>query len=119
MPRQHSSGGNAALFNISKRGDVYPRTLLIHDARSAILAAQRKAVNTNVWLAGLLGRRHPNVAALALANKTVRTVWALLANGRDFRPKLGCCATARCIEAADDPHQVEEIKPPIAQAITQ
>ena len=73
-------------MGISKRGDVYLRTLLIHGARSAILAAQRKAVNTNVWLAGLLGRRHPNVAAVALANKNVRTVWALLAHGREFSP---------------------------------
>ena len=86
VPRQHSSGGKPALLGISKRGDVYLRTLLIHGARSAILAAQRKAVNSNVWLAGLLGRRHPNVAAVALANKNVRTVWALLAHGREFRP---------------------------------
>jgi len=85
VPRQHSSGGKPALLGISKRGDVYLRTLLIHGARSAILAAQRKAVNSNVWLAGLLGRRHPNVAAVALANKNVRTVWALLAHGREFR----------------------------------
>jgi transposase len=85
VPRQHSSGGKPALLGISKRGDVYLRTLLIHGARSAILAAQRKAVNSNVWLAGLLGRRHPNVAAVALANKNVRTVWALLAHGRESR----------------------------------
>jgi transposase len=89
VPRQHSSGGKPALLGISKRGDVYLRTLLIHGARSAILAAQRKALNTNVWLAGLLGRRHPNVAAVALANKNVRTVWALLAHGREFRPNYG------------------------------
>ena len=85
VPRQHSSGGKPTLLGISKRGDVYLRTLLIHGARSAILAAQRKAVNSNVWLAGLLDRRHPNVAAVALANKNVRTVWALLAHGRQFR----------------------------------
>ena len=86
VPRQHSSGGKPALLGISKRGDVYLRMLLVHGARSAILAAQRKAVNTNLGLAGLLGRRHPNVAAVALANKNVRTVWALLAHGREFRP---------------------------------
>jgi transposase len=85
VPRQHSSGGKPTLLGISKRGDVYLRTLLIHGARSAILAAQRKVVNTNVWLAGLLDRRHPNVAAVALANKNVRTAWALLAHGREFR----------------------------------
>jgi len=86
VPRQHSSGGKPTLLGISKRGDVYLRTLLIHGARSAIVAAQRKTVNTNVWLANLLNRRHPNVAAVALANKNVRTVWALLAHGREFQP---------------------------------
>jgi transposase len=85
VPRQDSSGGKPKLLGISKRGDVYLRTLLIHGARSAILAAQRKSVNTNVWLAKLLDRRHPNIAAVALANKNARTVWALLAHGREFR----------------------------------
>jgi transposase len=85
VPRQHSSGGKPTLLSISKRGDVYLRTLLIHGARSAILAAQRKAVATNVWLADMLKRRHPNVAAVALANKNARTVWALLAHGREFK----------------------------------
>jgi transposase len=84
VPRQNSSGGKATLLGISKRGDVYLRTLLIHGARSAILAARRKTQNTNVWLANLLTRRHPNIAAVALANKNARTAWALLAHGREF-----------------------------------
>ncbi len=86
VPRQNSSGGKSTLLGISKRGDVYLRTLLIHGARSAILAAKRHSGNKNVWLANLLNRRHPNIAAVALANKNVRTVWALLAHGRDFNP---------------------------------
>lgn len=86
VPRQNSSGGKSTLLGISKRGDVYLRTLLIHGARSAILAAKRQRENKNVWLANLLNRRHPNIAAVALANKNVRTVWALLAHGRDFKP---------------------------------
>jgi transposase len=85
VPRQHSSGGKPTLLGMSKRGNPYLRTLLIHGARSAILAAQRKTENTNVWLANLLNRRHPNIAAVALANKNVRTVWALLAHGREFK----------------------------------
>jgi transposase len=85
VPRQSSSGGKPRLLGMSKRGDAYLRTLLIHGARSAILAAQRKTANTNVWLANLLTRRHPNIAAVALANKNVRTVWALLAHGREFK----------------------------------
>jgi transposase len=85
VPRQSSSGGKPTLLGMSKRGDAYLRTLLIHGARSAILAAQRKTQNTNVWLANLLTRRHPNIAAVALANKNVRTAWALLAHGREFK----------------------------------
>ena len=85
VPRQNSSGGKATLLGMSKRGDTYLRTLLIHGARSAIVAAQRNA-RVNPWLAGLLHRRNPNIAAVALANKNARTVWALLAHDRDFRP---------------------------------
>jgi transposase len=85
VPRQSSSGGKATLLGMSKRGDAYLRTLLIHGARSAILAAQHKVDNTNGWLTNLLTRRHTNIAAVALANKNVRTVWALLAHGREFK----------------------------------
>jgi transposase len=85
VPRQHSSGGKPTLLGMSKRGNAYLRTLLIHGARSAILAAKLKVDNTNGWLTNLLNRRHPNIAAVALANKNVRTVWAMLAHGRDFK----------------------------------
>ncbi|MCB1916251.1 MAG: IS110 family transposase [Rhodocyclaceae bacterium] len=84
VPRQHSSGGKPTLLGISKRGDVYLRTLLIHGARAAILAAKRHA-KSNPWLSNLLSRRNPNIAAVALANKNARTVWALLAHDRQFR----------------------------------
>lgn len=86
VPRQNSSGGKPTLLGMSKRGDVYLRTLLIHGARSAILSARRKSATENGWLERLLGRRHANVAAVALANKNARTVWALLAHDREFRP---------------------------------
>ena len=85
VPKQDSSGGKPKLLGMSKRGDTYLRTLPIHGARSAIVAAQRKG-STNAWLSGLLTRRHPNVAAVALANKNARTIWALLAHEREFRP---------------------------------
>ena len=85
VPRQSSSGGKPTLLGISKRGDAYLRTLLIHGARSAILAAKNKADKTPGWLANLLNRRHPNIAAVALANKNVRTVWAILAHGGEFK----------------------------------
>jgi transposase len=86
VPRQSSSGGKPQLLGMSKRGDVYLRTLLIHGARSAILAAQRKVDAADTWLGHLLRRRHLNVAAVALANKNARTVWALLAHEREYRP---------------------------------
>ena len=86
VPRQSSSGGKSTLLGMSKRGDAYLRTLLIHGARSAIIVAKTKTDNTSGWLTELLKRRHPNIAAVALANKNVRTVWAMLAHDRDFRP---------------------------------
>jgi transposase len=85
VPRQHSTGGKSNLLGISKRGDCYLRTLLIHGARAVIRQAERK-INAQGWLARLLARRNKNVAAVALANKNARTVWALLAHDREFRP---------------------------------
>lgn len=84
VPRQHSSGGKPTLLGISKRGDAYLRTLLIHGARAVILAARRKP-DQGGWLRDLLRRRNPNVAAVALANKNARIAWALLAHDRSYR----------------------------------
>ncbi len=86
VPKQHSSGGKPTLLGISKRGDSYLRTLLIHSARAVIRIAARRSDHTGSWLARLLGRRNPNVAAVALANKNARIAWALLARDRQFRP---------------------------------
>lgn len=84
VPRQHSSGGKPTLLGMSKRGDAYLRTLLIHGARSVIYRATQRA-EANSWLVKLTTRRNKNVAAVAMANKTARTVWALLAHGREFK----------------------------------
>jgi transposase len=86
VPRQHSTGGKSTLLGISKRGDTYLRMLLIHGARSVIRVAERKVGYAESWLARLIGRRHPNVAAVALANKNARIVWALLKHERDYQP---------------------------------
>lgn len=84
VPKQHSTGGRATLQGISKRGDSYLRTLLIHGARSVIRIAEIKPASG--WLNKLLTRRHKNVAAVALANKNARIAWALLAhNEQRFR----------------------------------
>lgn len=87
VPRQHSSEGKQNLLGISKRGDTYLRTLLIHGARSVIYHAQNKgqgSAQCGGWLHGVLQRRNKNVAAVALANKNARVVWALLAHGRSY-----------------------------------
>ena len=84
VPKQHSSGGKTNLQGISKRGDTYLRTLLIHGARAVIRQMERK-VNVQGWLGKLLGRRNKNIATVALANKNARIAWALLAQDRDFR----------------------------------
>jgi transposase len=85
VPKQNSSGGKQNLLGISKRGDTYLRTLLIHGARSVIRYAESKA-DEGSWLRKLMARRNKNVAAVALANKNARTIWALLAHDRTFRP---------------------------------
>ena len=88
VPRQHSSGGKPTLLGMSKRGDAYLRTMLIHGARSVIYRATQKA-DPDSWLVKLTTRRNKNVAAVAMANKTARTVWALLAHGREFKAGYG------------------------------
>jgi len=80
VPRQNSSGGKVKLGSISKRGDVYLRTLLIHGARSVIVSARHLPER----LRQMLSRRPTNVVAVALANKMARTIWALLAHGRTY-----------------------------------
>lgn len=87
-PRQHSSGGKDRLLGISKRGDAYLRTLLIHGARAVIRTAKGKDDRLSRWVANLAARSHPNVAAAALANKTTRIAWAMLRNGTDYQPDL-------------------------------
>jgi transposase len=91
VPRQHSTGGKSTLLGISKRGDTYLRTLLIHGARAVIRVAERKA-DAESWLRKLLARRHKNVAAVALANKNARTIWALLAHDREYEAQYGIAA---------------------------
>jgi transposase len=84
VPRQRSSGGKERLGGISKWGDAYIRKLLVVGSHALIRYARGKAPAAS-WLAGLLGRRPTRVAAVAMANKTARIVWAVLAEGRPFR----------------------------------
>ncbi|GAB3479756.1 IS110 family RNA-guided transposase [Azotobacter salinestris] len=78
VPRQHSSGGKERLGAITKRGDIYLRTLLIHGARAVLQHCRDKADRRSQWLRQLICRRNRNIAAVALANKNARVVWAIL-----------------------------------------
>ena len=84
VPRQHSSGGKPLLLGISKRGDAYLRTLMVHGARSAVRVAVNKQTPTDSWTNQLSTRRHMNVVSVARANKNARIAWALLAHKRDY-----------------------------------
>lgn len=78
VPSQHSSGGKERLGHISKRGDTYLRTLLIHGARSVIKHCEGKEDRRSQWVKQLSKRRNRNIATVALANKNARIAWALL-----------------------------------------
>jgi transposase len=81
VPKQTGSGGKIKLLGISKRGDTYLRTLLIHGARSVLMHAKEP----NMWIQELGKRRPANVVTVALANKMARTIWAVLAHDRVYQ----------------------------------
>ncbi len=87
VPRQHTTGDRPVLLGISKRGDRYLRTLLIHGARSVIRRIEGKDDRRSRWLQSLVARRGKNKAAVALANKNARIIWALLARGEIYQPR--------------------------------
>jgi transposase len=81
VPKQTGSGGKVNLHGISKRGDTYLRTLLIHGARSVLTHTKEPGP----WVEQIKKRRHPNVVIVALANKMARTIWAVLAHDRQYQ----------------------------------
>lgn len=85
-PRQYSSGGTERLGPITRQGDRYLRTLLVHGARAYLRVIDRKTDTKGAWARRLKQRRHVNVAAVALAAKHARIAWAILAHGTDYRP---------------------------------
>jgi transposase len=85
-PRQHSTGGKQRLGAMTKHGDVYLRTLLIHGARAVLRVTANRNDAKSRWAESLRRRRPDNVAAVALAAKHARIIWALLARGQDYRP---------------------------------
>jgi transposase len=85
VPREHSTGGQPRLLGISKRGDRYRRKLLVHGARATLRWVDTKCDDRSQWLRALIARRGKNRAAVALANKNARMVWALLAYNQEYR----------------------------------
>ena len=88
VPRQHSTGGKARLFGISKRGNSYLRKLLVHGARSAVLRVKRERSRIGPWLDALERRSPVKVVITAAANKLARVAWAVLSSGEDYRPPI-------------------------------
>lgn len=86
VPSQHGSGGKTKLGRITKRGDDYLRTLLIQAAKSAVMTAHKRKDRLSQWVLQLKERVGWQKAAVALANKHARILWAVLTKGRTFDP---------------------------------
>jgi len=86
-PRQNSSGGKERLGRTSKRGDKYIRSLLIAGAVAVLRHARNRPTRDGVWVRALLDRKPTKVAAVALANKTARIIWAVMMRGDGYRAK--------------------------------
>ncbi len=84
VPKQHSSGGKQRLLGISKRGDRYLRTLLIHGARAVGYRVKDNPQHSNKWFYDLIERRGFNKAVVAMANKMARQAWAVLAREQEY-----------------------------------
>jgi transposase len=85
VPKQHSSGDKPVYLGISKRGNRYIRTLLIHGARALLKSCAQKTDKLSLWLQALVARRGFNKAAVALANKNARILWAMATSGKDYQ----------------------------------
>ena len=92
VPRRMTTGGKPRLGGITKRGNVYLRTMLIHGARAALPGLSRSDTPLGAWPRGLLERAHPNVVVVALAAKLARIAWAVLRSGSDYDRRAGAAA---------------------------
>jgi len=102
-PRQHSSGGKTVMLGISKHGDRYLRTLMIHGARAVLYGKRRRTHPRAAWAARLVASRGPNVAAVALANHNARVLWALLSRDDRYQAR-------RAVFRPDPPTPVERAR---------
>lgn len=87
VPRHCGTGGKARMGHMSKAGDGYVRTLLIHGARCVLRHAAGKSDRLSRWALEVSRRRGPNIAAVALANKMARMAWVVLARGERYKPQ--------------------------------
>ena len=85
LPKQHSTGGKARLYGISKRGNSYLRKILIHGARAVVLRSKRDRIAMGPWMTSLETRAPRNVLIVATAHKLARIAWAVLSSGQDYR----------------------------------
>lgn len=92
VPRQASTGGKTRLLGITKRGNKYLRSLLVHGARAALPSLATTHTPLGGWLRSLLARTHTNTVVVALASKLARIVWAVLRSGKNFDSKAGAMA---------------------------
>ncbi|MCG5499173.1 IS110 family transposase [Ectothiorhodospira variabilis] len=90
VPRQYSTGGQTRLLGIGKRGNAHLRMLLIHGARAVLRVASKRSEDDGLrrWVERVTARKHPNVAAVALANKMARIVHAVLRHNTPFKAQL-------------------------------
>jgi transposase len=88
VPKQYSSGGKNNLLGISKRGNAYLRTLLIHGSRAVLQNVATKDDRFSRWARDLKERRGFNVACVAVANKLARTAWVVMAREEAYRPSV-------------------------------
>jgi transposase len=94
VPRQATTGGKPRLLGITKRGNTYLRTLLIHGARAALPSLSAASTPMGDWLRGLLSRAHKNKVIVALAGKLARIAWAVLRSGESYMAKPDHLVTA-------------------------
>jgi transposase len=93
VPGEYSTGGKQKLLGISKRGNKYLRRLFVQGARSVLQFREKQSPGLSQWLAQLLARAHQNVVVVALANKLVRTAWAVLRKNECYRAPALAAAT--------------------------
>jgi transposase len=88
VPGEHSTGGKQTLTDTKRRGNRYLRKLFVQGAHAVLQQRMKQSNGLNTWLAQLTSRERIQVAAVALANKMARMVWAVLSKGEAYRPPL-------------------------------